>query len=335
MRVVCHFVVPKPPNLKLDAAVQDGMKIIDEVGGEINFLYPGKEYKRWFPQFFCGIQQLLKLKMMEKRVDVHHIFSNGFYPYPIFAFLKKKIVLSTVTSLREDTPIKCRLLFRKIQHFIVPTVQDQRLMKKWGYNDVSVVEPGIDLARFTFSYPRVNEDFVLFAGSAPWNKKQFYSKGVDLLLEAMRKLPWLRVVFLWRGVHLEEMKARVSAAKVSSQVTVLTESVDVNDVLAEVHVGVVIAENRFVIKSYPHSLLETLAAGKPVLVSDCLPMSDFVSFRECGETLQGLSLENFIFAVSKLRTNYQNYVSMSRELDLSRFSEENMVKSIENIYNKL
>ena len=48
-------------------------------------------------------------------------------------------------------------------------------------------------------------DFVLLAGSAPWTREQFHSKGVDALLKVAQQVPSLRLIFLWRGLLLREV----------------------------------------------------------------------------------------------------------------------------------
>lgn len=331
MQVACHFAIPRPPELDRDAAVQDGMRIVNRVGGLVNFLYPGKRANIFIPRFFCGLHQLAKLRAIDQRVDVHHVFSNGLYPYPVLSFFKKPIVFSSLIGVSSPKLAISSLSLHNVRHFTVPTASDQALMKAGGYKNVSVVPSGIELSRFSFSPLAVEEKFILFCGSAPWNQEQFHDKGVDLLLETMGKLPWLHVVFLWRGVLLREMMRRISAAGVMSQATVLSEYVDVNKVLAQVHAGVIVVANQNVIKGYPHSLLETLGAGKPIIVSDCLPMADLAR-QGAGGVVKSLYLEEFIAAVEQVRNGYKKYVTRITKLDLTCFTEKEMLRKMIEIY---
>jgi len=50
----------------------------------------------------------------------------------------------------------------------------------------------------------------------------------------------------------------------------------VNKTLVSVHAAITLADREGIIKVYPHSLLDALAAGKPVLVSRAIPMADYV-----------------------------------------------------------
>ena len=102
--------------------------------------------------------------------------------------------------------------------------------------------------------------------SAPWTVAQFASKGVDVLLDTAVANPNLRLTFLWRGVLFAEMMQKVTAMNLADRVTVINEQVDVNQMLATVHGTINLAAHSEIIKAYPHSLLDSLAAGKPVLV---------------------------------------------------------------------
>ena len=97
----------------------------------------------------------------------------------------------------------------------------------------------------------------------------------------------VRLVFLWRGVLLPELVARVRRFEVSERVEILRDRVDVSEVLARVHAAVVLAGQPGLVRAYPHSLLEALAAGRPVLVSDGNPMAEYVRATGCGRVVPG------------------------------------------------
>jgi len=333
MKVACHFTVPQPVDLRIDAAVQDGLCIVEKNGGEINFLYPGRDVKIYFPRFLSGLQQLRKLREIEKRIDIHHVFSNGFYPYPIYSLLKKPIVVSTVIGLSGNAVIRYPLLFRKVKHFIVPSEQDQQLMKLSGYKRVSVVRPGIDLTRFSYTPCSDTAKIMLLVGSAPWNEDQFDKKGVNLLLEVMSELPWLHITFLWRGVLRELLEKKVAAARLSDRVKILEGYVDVNEVLAGVHATVVLASDEKVIKAYPHSIMESLAAKKPVIVSGCLQIKKYVKEKKCGVIVNSLDKKSLHEALWDIKNNYQNYCDRLQSISEWIFSDETMLKKINVIYN--
>ncbi|MEA3467343.1 MAG: glycosyltransferase [Thermodesulfobacteriota bacterium] len=334
MKVACHYTIPRPPQPKLDAAIQDGLKLIDNFGGEMNFLYPGAEAKKIIPRFLCGLHQLYYLRQLDRRVDLHQIFSNGIYPYPVLRFFKKPVVYTSVIELGDKWPPLSRLLLKKVRKFVVVTDNDREKLKQAGF-DSEVILPGIDIDRFSNSPLHEQNKFFLLSGSAPWNEEQFETKGVEVLLQAAVALPWLHLVFLWRGRLLEKMQELVHQYGLSDRVQVIDEMVDVNEALRSVHAAVVLTGRSELVKGYPHSLLEALAAGKPVLVSRCLVMSDYVENRQCGVSVKNLQAEELIGCVEVLRNNYPVFADSVVSLDLDCFSGRAMVASYNRVYQQL
>jgi glycosyltransferase involved in cell wall biosynthesis len=172
-------------------------------------------------------------------------------------------------------------------------------------------------------------------GSAPWVRSQFKTKGVNALLEAARQLPRLHLIFLWRGVLSEEMDRRVHRMGLEDRVEVLDTVVDVNEILAGVHASVTLASEPDIVKAYPHSLLESLAAGKPVLVSRAIPMSSYVEEKGCGVVVERLSLRSLIAAVENLVTEYEALSGTTQQLDEQDFSRERMLLSFQRLYERV
>jgi len=71
-----------------------------------------------------------------------------------------------------------------------------------------------------------------------------------------------------------------------------------------VHATVVLAETERQVKAYPHSLMESLAAGKPVLISECIPMADYVMETQCGEVVPKLTPDDLRAAIRGLMDHY-------------------------------
>jgi glycosyltransferase involved in cell wall biosynthesis len=114
----------------------------------------------------------------------------------------------------------------------------------------------------------------------------------------------LRLVFLWRGWLADVLKRRVARRRLTPRVEIINEWTDVNRILARVHATVVLADSEKLVKAFPHSLMESLAAGKPVLVSACIPMADYVIGTQCGEVVPALTPEAMREAVRRLMTHY-------------------------------
>jgi hypothetical protein len=139
----------------------------------------------------------------------------------------------------------------------------------------------------------------LLASSAPWTVKQFESKGVNALL-ADKVRPDVRLIFLWRALHFEEMQRRVAQHGLGERVTIINQRVNVSEVLAQVHAVLVLAQGATLVKAYPHSLMKALAAGRPVLVSRAIPMADYVEQTACGVIVENVDAQSILRALDKL-----------------------------------
>jgi glycosyltransferase involved in cell wall biosynthesis len=228
-----------------------------------------------------------------------------------------------------------RINKRYFESLAAVTVTDQGsldYLSQHGLKNVFLVRPGIDVERFTHSPLLLGPELRLMVGSAPWVRPQFKTKGVDVLLEAAQQLPRLRLVFLWRGVLTEEIERRVHAMGLEDRVEVVDRIVDVNQVLAGVHASVTLAAAPDIVKAYPHSLLESLVAGKPVLVSRAIPMASYVEEKGCGVVVEAVNPADVITAVETLEQSYVDLQTAAGRTGQQEFSQQQMIDSYKSVY---
>ena len=152
------------------------------------------------------------------------------------------------------------------------------------------------------------------------------------MLSAAQQAPHLRLVFLWRGVLAEEMERLVRRLNLEKQVTVLDRLVDVNQVLAGVHASITLAAAPTIVKAYPHSLLESLAAGKPVLVSRAIPMADYVEQAGCGQVVESVTPADVLAAIESLASGYEGLRRVAQQVGQRDFSLQAMIASYGRLY---
>ena len=182
---------------------------------------------------------------------------------------------------------------------------------------------------------RLERDFYLLAGSAPWSRRQFRTKGFDMLLEAAERLPDLRLVLLWRGVLREEIERRIGARGLGDRVKVIDERIDVDRVLARVHAAVVLSESPRLVKAYPHSLLESLAAGKPIVVSNGLAIAGEAERTGCGRVVERFDLDTLVGALEGAMADYPELQAAAAGLDMRRYAKSRLLADYERIYRRL
>ena len=105
--------------------------------------------------------------------------------------------------------------------------------------------------------------------------------------------------------------------------------------LARVHAAVVLAGRPGLVKAYPHSLLEALAAGRPVVVSGGNPMAAYVRDTGCGRVVARLETADLVEAIRELRQDYKAYRARAAEVGRRDFSQEDLVAAHRELYRAL
>ena len=307
MRPLYHLTVPSSTLSACDAVVQEVHALRAHFGGDIVHLYPGHVPGTRFPRRWWGLQRLLFLLRADRQVACHHCYNPDPYLFAVLRLLRRPIIYTAAAGVQRADPTTVRTLAQHIHTLVVATEDERALLAAWEVTNVAVVPPGIEVGRFTYTPLPMGTPPTLLMASAPWTLAQFESKGVTALLALAQEMPDLHLVFLWRGVLADEVLRRVRAAGLEARVEVLNRQVDVNTILSRVHATVVLAEGNALIKAYPHSLLESLAAGRPVLVSAAIPMAQDVARQTNGLVVEKLDIAHLRVAVDQLFSDYPRY----------------------------
>jgi glycosyltransferase involved in cell wall biosynthesis len=168
--------------------------------------------------------------------------------------------------------------------------------------------------------------------SAPWVEKQFDEKGVDALLGAAALSPDVHVTILLRGLLEPELRNRIRRLAIEQRTQIVNEKIDMRECLATTDAVVLAAKRPDIIKSYPHSLLEALAAGKPVIVSRAIPMADLVEELGAGVVVDKVNPHTILSAANSIRSERERYLAGVRRFDPAVFNVSNMVDAYRRIY---
>jgi glycosyltransferase involved in cell wall biosynthesis len=313
---------------KAEAISQEVSALQEHFGGNVVYVNPNQQSPIYIPRLFFGFHKLKEI--WSRETELHHLFNPDPFPFLYLLAMRRPIVYSVTCGVRDKKPNMP--FFSSLDAIAVSDKRSLERLRSWGLENVFLVHPGIDTRRFTPNPLPLRSDVRLMVGSAPWTRAQFKTKGVDALLEAAQQMPELRLVFLWRGVLVDEMMHRVYSMELEDQVSVLNKFVDVNDVLAKVHASVTLAEEPDIVKSYPHSLLESLAAGKPVLVSRAIPMADYVEEKGCGVVVEEMSPVSILTAIESFKSVYTSSHRAALEVGPKSFSLDKLTTSFRRIY---
>ena len=331
MSILFHLTIPRPQNPALDAVVQEAQTLRAHSGGELVYLNPARHPGSRYPERLYGLHCLPFLRRSEATMALHHVFNPHLFAFPYLRWLRRPIVYTVTAGLRSLQPPALQRM-QRLAAIVVTNRRDRETCASWGLENVTVIRPGIDTSRFVVTPPPISTGFTLLAASAPWTEAQFVSKGVDALLAAAEQRHDLRVVFLWRGLLYEQMQRRVAQRGLHDRVQVANREVDVAAVLAGVHAAVVLATDPSLVKAFPHSLMEALAAGRPVLVSRDLPMAHYVTQTGCGQVVESVTPKGLLNALNALERHYGESQASAATVGQRDFDQTRLVSAYEGIY---
>lgn len=331
---ILYQLATLPPKFPAgEAIIQEINALRANFGGEIMYVNPNQRALGFIPRLLFGFHQLKEIRKREAGLDFHHFYNPDPFPFPFLRCLQRPVIYSISCGINNKRPNVA--FFNVLAAVAAADERSLRHLQAWGVKNARLVRPGIDTTRFTHSMlssPLPHSEIRLLVGSAPWTKPQFRSKGIEALLAAAQQNPQLHLIFLWRGVLVAEMEQRVQAMNLAKQVEIINRQVDVNQVLAGVHASITLANNPAIIKSYPHSLLDSLAAGKPVLVSQTIPMADYVEQTGCGQIVKKVTTADILSAVDALIRTYEAQAQAARQVGQRDFSQQAMIDSFRQIY---
>ena len=327
-----HLTILPPKMPHAEALSQEISALQSHFGGDLNYLNPNRFSPLPIPRLLFGFHQLARLRQQEASIGVHHIFNPDPFPFPVLRFFRRPVIYSITGGIAYRLNAA---FFNRLAATVVPDERSLAQLESAGVKNAVLVRPGIRTEKFSVSPTPLIDTVHLLAASAPWTKAQFTTKGIDALLTAAAREPKLRLTFLWRGILFDEMMRRVKNLGVENRVTVINKLVDVNAVLATVHATITLATDAGIVKSYPHSLLDSLAAGKPVLVSRAIPMADFVEKTGCGAVIDAVSADGVLAGVASLAKNYSPMVDAVRIIPRETFSISAMVAAYRTLYEQV
>jgi glycosyltransferase involved in cell wall biosynthesis len=328
MNVLYHTTILPPKLPDAEALFQELRLLRAHFPGDVVYLNPNQTSPLYVPRFLFGYQALADLRRRERNIDLHHVYNPDPYAFPVLRHLRKPIVYSISGGVGERRPNIP--FFNSLAAVVVSDERSLHRLQGWGLKNCLLVRPGIDAARFTYTPLALERSMRLLIASAPWTVEQFASKGIDALLGAAQQTSDLHLTFLWRGVLGAEMEQRVRSLGLKERVCVIDKQVDVNQMLANVHAAIALATRPGIIRAYPHSLLDSLAAGKPVLVSRTIPMSDYVEKTGCGVVVERVTPAQILQAVEQVRNRYDDLQRAAA--GAHDFSAEALVRRMSAVY---
>ena len=264
------------------------------------------------------------------RFDLAHIYHSLENTY-FLDHLKKQPILLTAAA---GGTLLDKTRYARVSKIIVESEYDLRRLQHAGFEDdrLALIYPGLDLDRFSYHEP--TEDFSILFASSPFTTNYFAARGIALLLAAAAQCPNVRFVLLWRkwGETVPLIQTMVQG---KTNVSVQVEHIkDIRDVLNTVHAVIAPFTLPTSNKPCPNSIIECLAAGKPVLVSDQVGIANLIRATQCGVVFQ-THIADLVNAIAELQKNYAQYRRQARSCAQQYFSHEVFLNQYELLYNTI
>lgn len=335
-----HYLCASPkPRLKgSDALYNEICSLKERYGGSISHLYPFTQPSSKYPTILYGVHNIVKLLRDESKHGINHVFASTLFSIPCINLLNNPIIYNVVGSINKNSRLPKEKFLLQLNRIVVSNKRDKDYLESQGVNNVDLVQTGID-----FQYNdceseldlKQEEKLTLLLSSAPWEHSQFESKGIHLLLEAAKKMKNLKLIFIWRDVLTSYMKDLIKKYDVEQSVELINEKVNIKDYLKRADGVVLLADSPTIVKSYPHSLLEGLLSGIPVLVSSQIPISDYVNDYGCGLVLNSHNINELINKLHFFHNYYSKLKLNSTQINKHRFNYNNMIDAYGDLYDQV
>lgn len=198
-----------------------------------------------------------------------------------------------------------------------------------------VIYPGINLGQF-WHQPPVQKDFTILFASNPKSTKKFAGRGIYLLLDTAQKTkPGVIFDFAWRSPNHVLVTQLIKKNKITNIRLTHTLIKDMNLRYGQAHCTIIpYTDSQDTVKLMPHSAIESLAAGKPVLCSSQSGIASLIEKHQVGVVFEP-NVPSLLMAITKIRKNYAHYQKNCQPVAKRLFSHERFAREYEALYTAL
>jgi glycosyltransferase involved in cell wall biosynthesis len=258
----------------------------------------------------------------------------------IFASLTERLLVPrlkgdrTIVTVTKDSPALGTIErnldhLREIRYVVVESDWHRELLRQGGLAEGSIqlIRPGVEVR----PYVPARDPFTVLFATSPLSGRDLLSRGVLMLVQAAKALPDVRFLLVWRDhglAYLQEVIARGNVRNVEVRNGLIP---DMGAVYDEVHATVLPGLTAASLKPAPHSGLESLAHGKPLLVSHPTSIAPLTAGAGCGVVFEP-NVDAFIDGVRQLRDGYAEYQAACQETARRYFSRSVFLARYRELY---
>ncbi|HEX8201005.1 MAG TPA: glycosyltransferase [Isosphaeraceae bacterium] len=282
----------------------------------------------WLSPVFCAATRIL-----EPLFQLNHIFGSLGDWYYLRGTRRRPTVL-TMAAL--SPPVDSSLLDR-VDRFVVEYPSAESILTELGIGRerIRLIFPPVDLRRFTPSEAPEAPFTVVFASSAH-DASWVEARGLPQLLDAAALRPEMRFRLIWRpwGDSLELVRRWVAQRGLTNVEIVVGKFADMEQHYRTAHATAVPFARIEKCKPAPNSLVESLACGRPVIVTPEVGLAEMVREAHAG-IVCACDGESLAEGFDRVRSDWHSYSAPARRLSERWFSAETFLSKYHAIYTEL
>lgn len=263
-----------------------------------------------------------------------HIF-HGIDCYHYLKAKGRKPLILTAISVEHVLSMEH---YRKVCAVVVESSRDQDKLIAHGFepDKVIVIYPGADLSVFNDTVPPPAGRFRILFASSPFSLDYMEPRGIRLLLEAAKIKTDVEFVLLWRkrGDTLNCLQKWISELSLTNVRVIYEDIAHMNRMFVDSHATVVPFTSEKNTKSCPNSAVESLATGRPVLVSDKVGIADVVQSEQAGVVFQA-DAASLATAITLLQQQFETFQKNARACANRHFDVQAFLASYERLYSAI
>lgn len=272
-------------------------------------------------------------RCFEPLFDLNHIFgSPGDWFY--LEGRRTRPMILTVATL--SAQVNQNLLAR-IDRFVVEYSGGKQLLANLGIapNRIQLIYPPVDLQRFAPSPPPEGPFTVLFA-SSPDQAQWLEARGVPLILQVAQRCPHIRFRLLWRpwGNSHSQVKQWIQDLGLRNVEFIIGRATHIANEYKKCHITIIPFTSTIHVKPAPNSLLESLACGRPVLVTEQVGLADLVAESGSGVVTAAVE-EKLVEGLEQLHMHWTSYAQIARFTAERFFGKDVYLKAYADLYASL
>lgn len=247
-------------------------------------------------------------------------------------FYRRKTILTSTNHFTVERLRPWKKYLQNVQKIVIESELQMPVLLQLGLQreKIELIYPPVDLAKF--SYQKATGQFKILNASCPSRVSDLEKRGINLLMDADPDLRDCSINVLWRIGEFGRFQQMVNKRKFQSLHIERHVAKDMNAVYAAHHCTI-IPYTRFdeLLKLIPNSAIESLAAGKPVLVSSKTGIADLVRKEQCGIVFEPTK-KSLLQAIQQVRENYEKYQKNCRPVAEKYFAQDLFLKKYQELY---